>query len=442
MSDHLRPEEISALLRLELAPERARDATAHLLRCPSCMEAAFQDSSAPEAAPTPEEASYDAVIDRALAGARRAIVKIRREQGTAEQVVAVLEAEGVAGLGRLPSHLEKLAVYEGLLARSWALRHEDVAQMAELARLAYELALRMDPVLHGHKERMDLQCRASAELANAYRAADRLDLADSTLEQALRLYSQGTGDRLLGIRLLELQASLAAERRQFDFATRSLAVVHKFYLRHGDRHLAGRALISQGLYTGYSGEPEKAIQLLTEGIALIDESRDPNLPAIAIHNQIVCMVDCGLFREARKILSENQTRLEKHGDKINQLKVKWLSGRIEAGFHQLSRAEATFAAAQKGLEAAGLGFDAAIAGLDLAAVLMAQDRMNEAEAQVEAAGRVFIALRIPREALAAVLMLQNAFEKRAATLRIVEEVTAFLRRIEIDPGAGFDPRPS
>jgi hypothetical protein len=39
-------------------------------------------------------------------------------------------------------------------------------------------------------------------------------------------------------------------------------------------------------------------------------------------------------------------------------------------------------------------------------------------------------------------MLQNAFEKRAATLHIVEEVTAFLRRIEIDPGARFDPRPS
>jgi hypothetical protein len=72
---------------------------------------------------------------------------------------------------------------------------------------------------------------------------------------------------------------------------------------------------------------------------------------------------------------------------------------------------------------------------------MLQDRVREARAQVEAAGRVFVALRIPREALAAILMLQKAFETQAATVHIVEEVTAFLRRIEIDPDARFNPRP-
>jgi tetratricopeptide (TPR) repeat protein len=441
VSDHLRPEEISALLRLDLAPDRAREATAHLLRCSACMEAAFQDTSSPDPEPSPDEASYDAVIDRALERARRSIFKVDGDRVAVERVVTTLEAEGLEGLDRLPEEVGKLAVYEGLLARSWALRHEDPAQMAQLAWLAHELAGRLDPVRHGPKERIDLRCRAGAELANAYRAMDRLDLADQTLERALRLYSEGTGDRLLGIRLLDLQASLAACRRRFGFATHALAVVHKFYRRHGDLHLAGRALVSQGLYTGYAGEPEKAIQLLAQGLELIDESRDPNLPAMAIHNQLCFMVDCGYFREAGKLLFRNQARLQA-GDHINQLKVKWLGGRIEVGLKQLSRAETIFAEVREGLEAAGLDFHAALAAMDLATVLMAQNRVHEAQAQVEAAGQVFIALRIPREALAAILMLQKAFERQAATLEIMAEVTAFLRRIEIDPEARFAPRPA
>lgn len=441
MSDHLRPEETTALLCFTLVPEAARRATAHLLRCRPCLYEASKLANG-SVKPLPgQSAEYEAAIGRAYRVARRTAARLRRESPLILEIVASLESEGITALGKLPSHVSPLAIFEALLTRSWALRHENPHQMRQLAWLAYQLTDHKSLHRLDFSQLMDLRCRACAELSNAYRVADHLDLADETLVRAMSFYEIGTGDRLLGIRLLGVQASLAADRRQFGLATHSLNLVYRFYRQHGDRHLAGRALISRGLYTGYAGEPERAIDLLGQGLALIDEERDPGLPAIAIHNQLCFMVDCGRFREARKLLFLNQARLQKTGDRINQLKVKWLTGRIEVGLDQLSRAETIFREVRKGFQDAGLGYQAALAGMDLATVLMAQHRVREAQEQVEAAGKVFVALRIQREALGAILMLRKAFEMRAATAQIVEEVTEFLRQLENDPTARFDPEP-
>ncbi|HEX2223968.1 MAG TPA: hypothetical protein VHN15_07165, partial [Thermoanaerobaculia bacterium] len=248
---------------------------------------------------------------------------------------------------------------------------------------------------------------------------------------------RGSGDKLLGIHLVDLQASLAADRRQFRRACQALTRVHEFHHGHGDSHLAGRALISKGLYAGYAGEPEDAIRLLQEGLGLLEEGREPGLEFAAVHNQLLFLADCSRFAEARKLLSRQRRRLREAGGRLNRLKVTWLEGRIAAGLGEMARAAGVFRRVRRGLEEAGLGYQGALAALDLATVLLHQGEAGEAEELVDAAAATFLSLGIEREAVGAILMLIKAFEMRRATVTLVEGVTSFLRRAEHDPSARF-----
>ncbi len=52
-------------------------------------------------------------------------------------------------------NVEGLGVYEALLARSWAVRFDNPREMCHLARVAVDVAERLDPEVHGWREAMD-----------------------------------------------------------------------------------------------------------------------------------------------------------------------------------------------------------------------------------------------------------------------------------------------
>lgn len=448
MSDHPSQDELTALERGDLPAARASLVLRHLVEgCDLCLSLAppqlarFLGREPLEIRPDPaDEAARAAAIRRAFDRARKHARHLDRERDQASRAVAALAAgERMEDVAR---RTRGLALYEALLARSWELRHEDPATMIRYAWLATRIAATLSIRRYGQERIADLQCRAWAELANAQRAADKLDLAEESLAQAVELYSRGTSDQFLGVRLLELQAALAADRRRFGLASKALSLVYRFYRRHSHARLTGRTLVSWGLYMGYAGETEEAVRLLRKSLSFIDESVDPSLAFAAVHNQILFLVDAGNFREARKVLFQNRRYLQdaNAGGKLNHLKQAWLEGRIDAGLGRHTRAEQIFDRVRNELQAAGLPFQAAIASLDLAAVLLILERAAEAQDVVVEAARVFSALRIEREALGAMLMLRQSFEVRAATVSFVEEVAAFLRRVEQDPTARFDPR--
>lgn len=354
------------------------------------------------------------------------------------EALALLEKGGVEELADAPSDLKGLPAFEAFLERSWSLRHEDPEEMVRLAMYATLIAGKLEPAIHGRKQVHDLQCRAWSALGNAYRVADDLDAAESALGQAAELYLKGTRDELLGARLFDLQASLFLARRAFSAALQTMDVVHEIYVRHGDLHLAGRALIKKGTYKGHANEPEEAIRLLQRGLAMIDADREPRLALTAIHNTAFCLVTCGRFREARSLVWQNLARYEEHGGQLDRIKLQGLRGLICAGLGELDRAEEYLVAARRGFEEAGVRYHAAIGGLDLAVVWLRQGRRKEARDLVLDCVRVFLELRIHREALAAVLVLQRAFEKGLEADALLDKARDFLRRIEQDPTLTFE----
>jgi tetratricopeptide (TPR) repeat protein len=449
VNDHPSRDVLSALVRGELSVKEIRALVPHLegpcMECTGVMEMIRQDlregrPGAYELTPD-EDTAYDAAIGRALRGVRKAHRARQREQAEAARAAGILtQGEGLKAGQKLPRKLGEIPRLEALLAKSWSLRHENPSEMVQFAMLAVRHAQRLDPRRHGVEQVMDLRGRTYAELGNSYRVLDQHDLAERNLDRARQVLELGSGDERLQIRLLDLEASLAADRRRFDLAAHYLLRVVDFHQRNGNQHLAGRATISRGLYRGYSGNPEEAIRILQEGLSMIDEQREPSLVYSALHNQFLFIVETGRFREAKIFRLRNIEVLSRNEGKTNAVGLRWTEGRIDAGLGNFFGAETAFREVKHDYEEIGRPYLASITAIDLAAVLLAQQRLKEAKELAFGAAKVFQALHIEREALGAVIALCTAFEMERVDQEWVEDVADFLRRLERDPNAQFELR--
>jgi tetratricopeptide (TPR) repeat protein len=439
---HPTPDELAALSRGALAPRRALEVTLHLLEgCRSCRPVVPSPAEIIEPAePALSTGDYDKVVERALAAALRQRQTYEGERTQVRRLVAELAAGGPAIVAEVRRRESGAPLVEALLERSWALRHEDPARTAELAWSATEVAADLALGPNGVKRAADLRFRAWAELGNALRVADDFDGAEQAFDTALGHWAAGTLDETLLARYLDLRASLYRARRELNSAQAALAVACSIYLRYGQRHLAGRAMIGHAIHTGLAGEPEAALQLISNGLSLIEEHREPDLVLTAVQNRICFLIECEQYDEARKILFLNRGRFQQETGHIFGLKVRWLEGRIDAGRGQQARAEEVLCEAREGFEAVGLGYNAALVTLDLAAVVLRQGRAAEASALVLEAAEAFTALRIHREMLMAVLYLRETVLQGMAEVPLVEKVAAFLRRAEHDASVRFEPQ--
>lgn len=444
MSDHPSREELAALNRETLCPERERAIWRHLLTsCRSCLAAVpVPILSLLGLEPTHSHAVEDAAYDAAIGRAVKTVLKRERDRkaqrAQVTRVLRVLEDGGVEAAQNLPQRIGDLARMEAFLTRAWSLRHEDPQSMVRFAWYAAQVSLRLDPERYGPNQVSDYQARAHAELGNAYRVSDRLHEASDALAQARRFFEHGSGDMALEVRLLELEGSFAADCRQFGRASKLLLRVLDFYNRHQAFHLAGRTIIKMGLYAGYAGDFAEGIRLLEQGLALVEDGPDPDLACAASHNLILFLIDSGHFREAKKLRIVHSRHLADAGGRVNEVKFRALEGRIDSGLGNYQRAVDIFHEVRHGYEEVDRLYDAGITNLDLAAVLLLQGKSAEAAQVALEAVDIFKGLQIQREAFQAVILLRNAFEDQAATLEMVEEVAGFLRRIEIDPALRFE----
>jgi tetratricopeptide (TPR) repeat protein len=324
--------------------------------------------------------------------------------------------------------MQKWGLCESLLARSQACRHHDPEQMILLAERAAAIAAELDPYAYGVELTADLRARCLAELGNAHRVADDVESAERAIRRAVEESTRGTQDPLLLARIMDLTASLRGAQRHFGEALELLDAVYRIYESHGDRHNAGRALISKGLYTGYDNDPAEAVRLLSAGLALIHPASDPKLVLSAVHNLITFLADGGRFREAQRLLRCTRQAYDTEGDRLNFIKLRWLEGRIAAGLGHRRQAEQYLLQARQELAAAGLHYHAAVASLDLAAVWLSQGKTAETRTLVEELVATFQARRIAREALAALVLLKEAFDlDRSEPLELLRAVSRYLK---------------
>jgi hypothetical protein len=462
IDDHPSPAEIAGLTRGTLSGPGRRRLVAHLLHgCPRCARllapvlaplaplAPVAPSAAAAAipptaaiAPTSHGAGYDGYdlpLERACATAVRRFRKLDRERRAAvaaappawRRVPGEMHPDGRRAGD--PRRARGLVRVELLLQASWELRFSDAREMVRLAELALFAAERLRPGRYGRAAIADLRGRAWAELANAHRVADDLDRAERAMAMAVTWQQRGSGSPWLVARIADLMASLRSDQRRFAEAEELLDKVHRFYLGVGDLHLAGRALVKRGVIAGYGNDPRGALALLAEGLGLLDVRRNPQLTAHAVETILWNLVDRGRCRQARIYLWRCRSLFERDGGQRFQLRVRWLHGRIHAGLGELDRAERELQAARQGFEAAGSPYNAALAALDLAAAWLQQGKTRQVRQLVEEMIAAFRALRIAREAVAALLLLREACDHDEATLDRVRTVALLLTELERQP---------
>lgn len=441
MIGHPNRETLEAFLYGGLPDRETKDVLTHLLRgCARCREemeplaTAMFEPGESETALTPElDAAYDEAITSAFAAAVGERVETESLDRKVERLLQGSPFPAEAGFWTP-------ALCETLLERS-RLRHGEPAQMLQLTRLACEAADRIAGGGADAREAADLRSRAWAELANAHRVNDDLAEAEAAMLRAVELQAEGTGSLTLLARLADLSASLLCDQRRFAEAFRLLDTAYGLYRQYGDPHDAGRILIMKGLYTGYTGNPEEGLQLLAQGLASIDHERDSRLVFYTLHNILLFRVELGELEAASRQLQRMRPLYARHAGPIELAKLRSIEGKIAAGLGDYAAAEALFREVRRDLDKAGLGYQAALISLDLAAVCLRLGKKAEVRRLVAEMVATFRAVGVEREAMAAMLMLADAVENDQTTLELLALVSGVLQRLQRGPGLLVRPDP-
>jgi tetratricopeptide (TPR) repeat protein len=451
MSDrHPTREMLEGFLLDSLSVREAQAVIAHLMGgCVQCRELMSPLSEAllsPAGLPETEvelsselDAAYDLAISAAYAAAleRTSGMPAWTTQPARSPLSVTADAEGLPLPGDPSFYTPQ--VCEILLERSYAVRLSDPETMLRLADLAAGSAEGLDAEAYGHEQVADLQARAWAEVANACRVIGDHGKADRIMARAVGCRARGTGDPRILARMADLGASLACAQRRFEEAFRLLDIAHATYLELGDTHAAGRVIISRGLYAGYTGDPLDGIRFLVHGLNTIDRAREPKLAFQALHNILLLRVELGEYEEARRTLRQMQPLYQRYLSDLEQVKVRWMEGRIAAGLGELDEAEAAFLEARDEFDRVGLGYRAALVSLDVVAVWLRQGRTAEIRHLVAELMATFRAVGVEREALAGILLLRDAVECEQATLELLQLIAISLGKLDGRAAPPLDP---
>jgi tetratricopeptide (TPR) repeat protein len=333
-----------------------------------------------------------------------------------------------------PALEERLAVYHRCLEESRKLRETNLKEMMWAAQWAVFTAAGFQPEDFLPGVAYDLRARAWAELGNACRITEEFAEAEEAFENAMLYLWGGSGqNEALRAQLLDLYASLDRAQRRFEQAFSRLDEVYEIYVKLGDFHMAGRALVNKGLATMYANEPEAAIPLIRSGLNWLEPGRDPGLYLIAVHNLADAYVRVDQFEPGRALIAEHQALYIQHAGPLFLLRLRWNEGKIAAGLEEPAIAETIFEQVRQAFADRELAFDSALVSLDLAALLLEQGRTHEVAVLATEMVATFRRLGIRREAIAALLLFERAATQERATLALLRHVAARLRDIEQAP---------
>jgi tetratricopeptide (TPR) repeat protein len=284
-----------------------------------------------------------------------------------------------------------------------------------------------------------LYARALAHQANALRAQGELPPAAELLEAARFLVKpQGGGDRLTRAELDSFEGSLLWCQRRFEEAETRLARCAADYLAAGLRVEAARNLVKLGMVYREMADLDRALAVTRRAEELLAGTDEPRLLLTVRHNLVHLLCDLGEPARARALLAETGELYERFPDRWTGLRRLWLEGHLARAEGDVEAAERAYLAVRDGFLREGVGFDAALAALDLAVLYLEQGRTGELRRIAEEIVPVFAAQDVHREAAAALTLFQQAVRAEQVTLRFLAELARYLQRARLDPGYAFE----
>ena len=371
--------------------------------------------------------AYDAAFERA---AGRAVAALAALSGPgSQQLLEELD-------GHPPRRQETLVrnhprywtpgFCSALISRSHEARFTSTAVMCQQAHLAVLVAESLSTELLDQETVEDCRARSWAALGNALRVSGDLNEADKALLTAQTRLLAGSGSGALRAQVLSQVASLRMDQRRFDDSLLVIQQVVQLWRSLGDRREVTRALVLQASATGEGGKPRAAVRLLMEAGRLVDADAEPKLALILLHSIVRFHVDGGQSEVALRLYFEARELYEQESDPLIRIKVLWLEGQIMSAERHLEPALKQLSAAREGFLAHGNRYEAAIVSLDLAAVFAKLDRFSEMRALARETLREMEERGVRREAIAALILLQQTATSDTA-LALIRRTASALR---------------
>jgi tetratricopeptide (TPR) repeat protein len=429
---HLDAAALDRLLAVDRSVEQNEQLFALLAACPSCRKAGawLLDLHQTEALP-PLFGLIDAVLARSRAEAPRLL----------EDLLFSAPEDRLARLHAEP-RFASWGLCELLVRESRQAAADKASEALHLTDLAVHAADRI-PENDPFEDKWIYQLRslAWAAHANACRVQGNYPSAEKSFEMSDSWWEAGTasiGDAL-GYEpiLLEFKAPFRTAQRRLPEALQLLDKAEDLFL-HGqpeqrDPHLAGRALISKAFVFIEMGEPDSAVLALKKANGLIDPARDPRLLLCIRHNLVDNLSKMGCHAEAAALLPDLRALAAEHGSALDHLRLDWIEGRIAAGLGDHVRARGLLTAVRQSFLAAGNPYEAALATLDLVIPCLEEGDTAEVCALADDMVAVFRRYDIAREALAALLLFQEAARRETATAALARETATALTRSRKSP---------
>src|SRR5262249_44602408 len=141
----------------------------------------------------------------------------------------------------------------------------------------------------------------------------------------------------------------------------------------------------------------------------------------------------GQAAEAAETLPTLQRLQSQLGNGLNQIRMRWLEGKIDAGLGRLDRAIEALSRGQEAFAKDDLRYDEAQTGMDRARLYLLKGWTAEVKRLVFKMSPVFKSKKVHAEAQKALALFRRAVEMEAATPELAGRVAGYLRRAEHDP---------
>jgi tetratricopeptide (TPR) repeat protein len=278
-----------------------------------------------------------------------------------------------------------------------------------------------------------------ALLGNARRVASNLAGAKEAFGRSACLQEErpeGRPDLPEPWRLLDLEASLRTSLRNIPEALRLLDQAVQVAPRTGS--IQARLLCKRSTALERMGDSEGSIAALREALAQIDRDADPDLFCMVLFNLMDSLCSSGRAAEAAEMLPELRRLQAQMGNGLNQIRLRWLEGKIDAGLGRIGQAIEALSAVRAAFAKEDIRYDEAQAGMELAGLYLEQGRTAEVKRLVLQMEPVFRAKGVHEEARKALLLFRRAVERETVTVELVRQVAAYLRRAQDDPELRYE----
>jgi hypothetical protein len=156
---------------------------------------------------------------------------------------------------------------------------------------------------------------------------------------------------------------------------------------------------------------------------------EPRLYLMGRHNLALYLAEAERFAQAAALVAADEELYQQYSDPWTQLRLSWLRGKIAAGLGETADAERFFCETRDGFVQQRNGYDAAMASLDLALLYLKEGRTANVLPLAEEMVEIFEAQDVHREALAAVLLFQEAARREEVTAGMVRELAGRLETV-------------